>query len=67
LFVANGILDGFLKRSERAGHAADGVDEVAGHIGRIARLNVRQLVQQLETLLARHANAEEPRPGENAL
>ena len=27
----------------------------------------RQLVQQLETLLARHANAEEPRPGENAL
>ena len=27
----------------------------------------RQLVQQLETLLNRHANAEDPRPGENAL
>ncbi len=27
----------------------------------------RQLVQQLETLLARHANAEPARPGENAL
>jgi DNA-binding response OmpR family regulator len=27
----------------------------------------RQLVQQLETLLARHANAEEPLPGENAI
>jgi len=27
----------------------------------------RQLVQQLETLLTRHAKAEEPRPGENAL
>jgi CheY-like chemotaxis protein len=27
----------------------------------------RQLVQQLETLLTRHANTEPPRPGENAL
>ena len=53
--------------SERAGHAADAVDEVAGHVGGLACLDVRQLTQQLAEDRPQLRAAPRGRPGRSAL